>query len=183
LPAVPPVSLAPVVILACGNPSRGDDALGPMLLDRLQDWLAGEGLSTGYELIGDFQWQVEHALDLAGRRLALFLDAGQRTPAPWVLRQVQALATPTPSTHALSPEAVLAVLARIGQPAPPTFVLGVAGERFELGEGLSAAASRHAEGAFALLQALCRTPRVDAWQALATGEPGGFVRWSARDAQ
>ena len=89
------MSLAPVVILACGNPSRGDDALGPMLLDRLQDWLAGEGLSTGYELIGDFQWQVEHALDLAGRRLALFLDAGQRTPAPWVLRQVQALATPT----------------------------------------------------------------------------------------
>jgi len=96
---------------------------------------------------------------------------------------VQALATPTPSSHALSPEAVLAVLARIGQPAPPTFVLGVAGERFELGEGLSAAASRHAEGAFALLQALCRTPRVDAWQALATGEPGGFVRWSARDAE
>jgi hydrogenase maturation protease len=172
---------APVVILACGNPSRGDDALGPMLLDRLQDWLAGEGLNAGFELIGDFQWQVEHALDLAGRQLALFIDAGQRTPAPWDFRQVQAIATPTPSTHALSPEAVLAVLSRIGQQAPPTFVLGVAGERFALGEGLSAAASSHADGAFTLLQALCRTPRVDAWQAWVSGRPGDRVRGPARD--
>jgi hypothetical protein len=48
--------------------------------------LAGrsEGLADGFELIGDFQWQVEHALDLAGRRLALFIDAGERTPAPFV---------------------------------------------------------------------------------------------------
>jgi Ni,Fe-hydrogenase maturation factor len=47
------VSLAPVVILACGNPSRGDDALAPMLLDRLQNWLDQEGSEpTGYELIG-----------------------------------------------------------------------------------------------------------------------------------
>ena len=27
---------APLLILAVGNPSRGDDALGPMLLERLQ---------------------------------------------------------------------------------------------------------------------------------------------------
>jgi Ni,Fe-hydrogenase maturation factor len=31
--------LPPVLILACGNPSRGDDALGPLLLERLQNWL------------------------------------------------------------------------------------------------------------------------------------------------
>ena len=90
------MSPAPVVILACGNPSRGDDALGPILLDRLQAWLESAGcagLADDFELIGDFQLQVEHALDLIGRRLALFIDAGQQTPAPFVFRRAQAIET------------------------------------------------------------------------------------------
>ena len=159
------MSLAPVVILACGNPSRGDDALGPLLLDRLQEWLDAAGLAEGFELISDFQWQIEHALDLVGRRLALFIDAGMQTPAPLRFGPVPAIDAAIPGTHALSPAAVLAVLPRIAQPAPPAFVLCVAGECFELGEGLSTAASRHAGRAFELLQALCRSPRIDAWQA------------------
>jgi len=160
--------LPPVLILACGNPSRGDDALGPVLLDRLQTWLDGVGLAAGFELLVDFQWQIEHALDLIGRHLVLFIDAGHDTPGPFVFRQVQAgAATSDPgssSTHALSPEAVLAVLPRVvHEAAPPAFVLCVRGECFELGEGLSAAASDHAERAFERLQALCRVAEVDAW--------------------
>lgn len=164
------MSLAPVVILACGNPSRGDDALGPLLLDRLQEWLDAAGLAEGFELISDFQWQIEHALDLVGRRLALFIDAGMQTPAPLRFGAVPAIDAAIPDTHALSPAAVLAVLPRIAQPVPPAFVLCVAGECFELGEGLSTAASRHAGCAFELLQALCRSPRIDAWQACVSGD-------------
>ena len=164
------MSLAPVVILACGNPSRGDDALGPLLLDRLQDWLDGQRLAPGFELIGDFQWQVEHALDLVGRRLALFIDAGQQTPAPFIFRWAHASGRVLPSTHSLSPEAVLAVLPRIGQPVPPAFVLCVAGECFALGEGLSGAAGVHADRAFALLQELCRSPT--AWETHLTAARG-----------
>jgi hydrogenase maturation protease len=160
-----PVSVVPVVVFACGNPSRGDDALGPLLLDQLQIWLDEEGLADGFELISDFQWQVEHALDLVGRRLALFVDAGQQTPAPFAFRQVQARDSTITGTHALSPEAVLSVLARISQqPVPPAFVLCVAGASFELGDGLSAAAARNADCAFELLKNLCRVSRFDAWQ-------------------
>jgi alpha-glucuronidase len=64
---------------------------------------------------------------------------------------------------------VLAVLQRIGDQPPPAFVLCVRGESFELGAGLSAVARAHAEGAFMLLQALCRTTRVETWQACVTG--------------
>lgn len=158
--------LAPVLVLACGNPSRGDDALGPLLLERLQAWLDSAGLAAGFELIGDFQLQVEHALDLVGRHLVLFIDAGQQTPAPFVFRQLQATDVASHSTHALSPEAVLAVLPRINHEAPPpAFLLCVRGESFALGEGLSGAATRHAEAAFERLQALCRVAKLDAWQA------------------
>jgi len=165
------VPLPPVLILACGNPSRGDDALGPLLVDRLQNCLAEAGLAAGIEVLVDFQWQIEHALDLIGRHLVLFIDAGHDTPGPFVFRQAQAGAAASDagscSTHALSPEAVLAVLPRVvHEAAPPAFVLCVRGERFELGEALSPAAAGHAERAFELLQDLLRGPDVDRWQAL-----------------
>ena len=76
---------APVVVFAVGNRSRGDDALGPLLLERLAAVLDAEGRGSRFELIDDFQLQIEHALDLAGRRLALFIDAGTGTPAPFVI--------------------------------------------------------------------------------------------------
>lgn len=160
------MSIAAVVVLACGNPSRGDDALGPLLLERLQGWLENAGLADEYELISDFQWQVEHALDLVGRRLALFIDAGQDTPAPFIFRQVLALDLATSSMHSCSPETLLAVLPRIGQPvSPPAFVLCVAGEGFDLGTALSAAAATHADCAFELLKELCRAPQFREWSA------------------
>ena len=164
---MPPESLkAPVVVFACGNPSRGDDALGPLLLDRLQAWLDAEGLADGFELIGDFQLQIEHALDLAGRRLALFIDAGHETPAPFVFRQTVAVDKPGHSTHAFPPESVLAVLPRVSDEVPPpAFVLCVRGEKFELGEGLSVAASAYAEAAFVLLKQLISRPDEAAWRA------------------
>lgn len=156
---------APVVVLACGNPSRGDDALGPLLLERLRDWLAAEGLADGFALIDDFQLQIEHALDLVGRRLALFIDAGSGTPGPYVFRATLAGENTSHTTHAISPEAVLAVLPRVSDAPPPAaFVLCVRGERFALGDGLSLAAQAHAEAAFSLLRRLCRDPDVAAWK-------------------
>ena len=58
---------AGLVIFAVGNPSRGDDALGPELLARLSAWLESKGKQENVELIEDFQLQIEHALDLQDR--------------------------------------------------------------------------------------------------------------------
>lgn len=151
---------APFVIFACGNPSRGDDALGPLLLERLRGWLAAVGGAGQFELVEDFQLQIEHALDLQGRRAALFIDAGEGTPAPYALDTLPppvADAAPGPCTHALAPAAVLAVYRRVtGAEPPPAQVLCVCGDRYELGEGLSAAAAAHLEAAWAALQRYCR---------------------------
>lgn len=159
-----PVS-APLVVFAVGNPSRGDDALGPVLCGRLAEWLENEGLAGQVELVEDFQLQIEHALDLVGRELALFIDAGAGTPAPYTLGHIAPAAGIAHTTHELPPEAVLQVYRQTegGEP-PPAFVLCVRGESFELGEPLSAAAEAHAAAAFACLQRLCRAPRLDAWR-------------------
>lgn len=168
---------APVVIFAVGNPSRGDDAIGPQLLERLAAWLQKEGLAGGFELIDDFQLQIEHALDLCGRRLALFIDAGMDTPAPWRLSSVAPATGIGHTSHALAPQAVLQVYRQTeGCEPPPAFVLGVRGEQFELGSALSPAAERHVAAALALLEQLCRQPEPAAWAALATaGNAAGAV--------
>ena len=148
---------APIVVFAVGNPSRGDDAIGPELCARLEKWLAREGLSERAELIEDFQLNIEHALDLAGRELALFIDAGENTPAPYVFEQIYPAAIPSHSTHALPPQAVLQVFRQTeGREPPPSFVLCVRGECFELGEGLSAEALGRMDEAMNRLEQLIR---------------------------
>lgn len=155
---------ARVVVFAVGNPSRGDDAIGPELLGRLEKWLAKEGLAEGVELIEDFQLNIEHALDLAGRELALFIDAGENTAAPYVFERIFPAAIPSHSTHALPPQAVLQVYRQTdGQEPPPSFLLCVRGEHFELGEGLTSEALGRVDTAMALLERLMRQPTLAGW--------------------
>jgi hydrogenase maturation protease len=133
---------APWLVLAVGNPSRGDDALGPMLLDRLHD--AGGNAPADVELLADFQLQVEHALDLRGRRGVLFVDAARPgVVAQAALTRIGADETLPPASHALRPQAVLHVAQRLDGAAPPAWQLAIEGRSFALGEGLSADAERH----------------------------------------
>lgn len=148
---------APFVVLACGNPSRGDDALGPLLLARLADWLQAEGFADRFELIEDFQFQIEHALDLQGRRMALFIDAAENLPSPFVLEPVPEQATPSHSTHAITPAAVLEVARRtLGEAPPPSWQLLVLGSDFELGAPPGPLACAHLELAWPALRQFCR---------------------------
>ncbi len=158
-----------IAVFAVGNRSRGDDAIGPLLLERLAPWLAAEAPAGEFELIEDYQLQIEHALDLQGKRLVLFIDAGCGTPAPFAFYAVgPARIAVARSTHELAPQGVLQVFRQfaLAEP-PPSFVLCVRGERFELGEGLSVPAETHVEVAWRQLTRLCRQPDAALWRAMA----------------
>jgi hydrogenase maturation protease len=147
---------APILVLAVGNPSRGDDAIGPELAARIE-----ATAMPHVEVIVEFQLQVENALDLAGRERVIFVDAGAGTPAPFELRRVEAAAEFLHTSHALSPEAVLATYRRVtGEEPPQAWLLCVRGESFELGEGLSAQATARLEQA---MTALWRLAEVSLW--------------------
>jgi len=148
--------IAPTVVFAIGNPSRGDDAIGPVLAERLE----AEAL-PGIEVVVDFQLQIEHALDLEGRRLAVFVDAAVDAAPPYELRRVRPRRDHSHSSHALSPAAVLETYERCTGPAPPqAWVLAVRGDHFELGSGLSAAARANVEAAWSRLETLGRPSAV-----------------------
>ena len=98
---------APLLLFAVGNPSRGDDALGPTLLDRVSASLAPEIARGEVELLADFQLQPEHALDLVGRARVVFVDACVRAAPPFEWRPVEARRDTSTSSHAMSPSSLL----------------------------------------------------------------------------
>ncbi len=149
-----------LVVFGWGNEARGDDGLGPLLLARVA--AAGWPDVTTVE---DYQLQIEHALDIADHDCALFIDAGKDTPAPFSFREIAPRRAMAHTTHALAPEAVLDVFARIkGRAPPPAFALCLRGESFGLGEGLSAEGAARLEAAWDFVQELMRERSVAAWE-------------------
>ena len=144
-----PTACAPVLLLAAGNLSRGDDALGPLLAERIEALALPQ-----VEVKIEFQFQVENALDLSGRRAVYFIDAaaaGGANPDPVRLH-------PAPDsgccTHALAPSAVLHCAQRLGIGLPDeTYLVAIRGYEFGLGKPLSPAARANLDAAFERLAA------------------------------
>lgn len=146
-----------VLVLACGNPSRGDDALGPALIERLgskADPVPGLTL----DLLTDFQLQIEHALDLVGHDCVVFADAALTGTEPFAFELVCPETAPSITTHAMTPGAVLRVYRQVtGDEPPDCRLLAIRGYRFELGEPLSPLAQANLEAAAAFLRVWLRT--------------------------
>lgn len=153
-----------LLVFAYGNPSRGDDAVGPLLLEHLEKRTRNAG-AYRIELIGDFQLQVEHALDLKGRDLVLFVDASVASPAPFDFSEIEPRRDNSYTSHAMTPQSVLDVYGKIlrSQP-PPSFLLSIRGESFELGASLSSAAREHLDAACTFVDRLLASPQPDSWR-------------------
>lgn len=147
------------MVIAVGNRSRGDDALGPLLLERIA------ARFPEIRALDDFQLQIEHALDLGDADLALFIDAATGLDQPFAFTEIAPAGDPAVFTHALSPSAVLDVFRRIEhRPPPPAFVLALRGDNFALGAPASDDALLALEAAWRFIQPLLMTPDVAYWR-------------------
>jgi hydrogenase maturation protease len=158
-----------LLIFGFGNPARGDDALGPLLLERLESrskWECEEYLT-------DFQLQVEHALDLQGRDLVLFIDAHLSCCPPFRLQALSPAHDLSYTTHAMSPASLLQVYLQVfGVSPPPSFLLSIRGMSFELGDGLSTEAQCHLEAALKFAERLVASADPLGWREQCNrGEP------------
>ena len=150
----------PILVFGYGNLSRGDDALGPLLLEGIEESCDLDAI----EILTDFQLQVEHALDLENRKLVLFVDASVSCQSAYGFSQLQAAKDKSYTTHAMSPAAVLQVYQSIKkQDPPPCFLLSLQGISFELGEDLSPQAQNNLDQAVQFAQQLLNNTELVYW--------------------
>jgi hydrogenase maturation protease len=159
------VSAPRVLVIGYGNPSRGDDAIGPELIRLLEEEQANRPDWFHVGLLTDFQLQVEHAADLLDCDLALFADACADCPAPCRLSRLEPARDHSYTSHAMSPAAVLWAFAEAyGRAPPPAYLLAVAGEQFALGAPMTAPAQANLAAARALAVRLLDHPRPERWE-------------------
>ncbi len=142
-----------LLVFGYGNPGRGDDALGPAFVERLEQ--ADTAVAGDIECLTDMQLQVEHVTDLCGRAMLLFVDADASCPPPFRLSRIHAERDGSYTSHAMSPGALLYAYRQVyGAEAPPAYLLRIRGYGFALGEPLGRQAAANLEAAMALADRL-----------------------------
>ena len=139
----------PILVFPYGNPSRGDDALGPAMYELIEEQQQKAGLLNDVALLTDFQLQIEHATDLQHRQRVVFIDASLTASPPYEFHPVLPAQDLSYTTHAMSPAAILSVYQQIYRRSPPSaYMLSIRGYTFELGEPLSSRAGSNLQTAF-----------------------------------
>ena len=150
---------APTLIFTWGNPSRGDDALGPQLYDLLK----AENLHD-IDVLTDFQLQIEHVMDLEDRERVLFIDASMSAHEPYEFFRLQAGQDDSYTTHAMSPQSLLAVYEHVNKRAPPpAFMLSIRGYEFDLGSPISRKAAANLSEAISFIRPKLTSARKQDW--------------------
>ena len=149
-----------LLLFGYGNPGRGDDALGPVLIERIARLNI-----AGVTCQNDMQLQVEHVADLSGCDLALFVDADMACAEPFEFSEIIAAKDDSYTTHAMTPAALLHSYRQVyGADAPPAFLLRIRGYDFELGDNLTAQAAANLDQAERLVCDLCADVSLQRWR-------------------
>jgi hydrogenase maturation protease len=118
-----------VLIIGYGSPIRGDDAIGPLVADRLQN----EGLPDGVDVISRHILTAELVADLVEHDRVVFLDAAVDGPPGEVrCRQLGPDASAMSTmAHFLDPRELLAWCETLYGQVPETFLVSACGASFE----------------------------------------------------
>lgn len=153
-----------LTVLAWGNESRGDDAIGAILARRI---LALE--DPGIDVVEDHQLNIEHVMDIKDDVPVLFVDASVAIESDFELEKLVPQRDDSISTHSISPVALLDLYQQtLGRPAPDAYLLHVCGHRFELGEDISETSKTSLDRAWRFLSGVFSSPR-DQWRACFEG--------------
>ena len=130
--------LKPVLVFAYGNISRGDDALAPLLLERIKQSNISQIAGHPLNFLTEYQIQIEHVTDMLGCERILLIDADQLITSDYSFYTVQAQLETSYTTHGMTPSTLLHTFKQVyHKPAPVTSMLAIRGSSFKLGQGLS----------------------------------------------
>ena len=121
-----------VLVIGYGNTLRGDDAVGPILAERLRGELRTEGILV----LTCHQLTPELASDVAACERVIFIDASTEVPAGEIeCRPLTPLPCDAASlVHTMSPEQLLALAQLVYGCAPQATLVSVGALRFDFGD-------------------------------------------------
>ncbi|MGC8635048.1 MAG: hydrogenase maturation protease [Candidatus Limnocylindrales bacterium] len=130
-----------VLVLACGDPTRGDDAAALLAADRLRAGPSGRTVAA-VEIRPVGQLEPDDLADLGPAARVVVIDTVRGIPAGTIVRRSLSelpKGGPSPrSSHLLPLRDVLALVEVLRGSLPEGAFVGLGGETFELGAGLSA---------------------------------------------
>lgn len=124
------------LVLARGNPQRGDDAAGLEVANGLRSGLC----DPATEVFSHQQWMPELAEQISKAELVIFVDASADLPPGTIACQKLQPAPHSPRsiTHQTSPESLLRLARELyGQHPADAYLVTIGGASFELSEKLS----------------------------------------------
>lgn len=127
------------IVIGLGNPERGDDAIGRIVLARLRDLLPAD-----IALIEESGETAALLARLEGAAAAYLIDACTSGAAPGTLHRIDAAVTPWPralrscSTHGLGLTEALELARALGSLPARCIVYAIEGATFALGAPVSA---------------------------------------------
>jgi hydrogenase maturation protease len=136
-----------VLIIGFGNPLRGDDGVGPIVVSRLSR------LHSGAECVTTMQLHPEHAELMRGRDVVIFVDASVDAVHVMVNPVDQESGENWQAGHSDTP-AGLTALCRAMYPDPPerVYLLEIPARSLEFGEHLTARTRQDASEAETLIR-------------------------------
>lgn len=144
--------MADTLVIGIGDPLRGDDGAGQAVIQRLR-----QRPPAGAELLCHWGEGTGLMALWRGRRRLVLVDAMVCAAPPGSLRCFDAAELPPAglfpySTHRFGVVEALRLAAVLGELPRELLVVGIAGERFEAGSGLSPAVAQGVDQAAEIVQ-------------------------------
>jgi hydrogenase maturation protease len=154
--------MTPALLLACGNPLRGDDGFGGWLASRAQERF----VSNQLEVVASRQFTPEMAEPISRADTVIFLDCSA-TSEPGQISLLAVEATTKPArlmTHHMSPESLLWMSQELyGRVPRVAYLITVGGESFKMEEGLSDTVRSAAPAALRMIGEMVQAAKVRRW--------------------
>ncbi len=156
----------PILIFGYGNISRGDDALAPLLIERLEQQHALHYCGHPVRFLTEYQIQIEHILDMQGCQRVLLIDAHQALERAYHFELLEPRQETSYTTHGVTPSTLLSIYQQtLHQAPPPSYLLALQGEAFNLGENLSPLAEQSLQQAYEFCTAILKQEDFSCWDA------------------
>ncbi len=148
-----PATIVQTLVIAYGNPLRGDDGIGPAAAEIVDSWqLPNTKVLTVHQLVPE----LIDVMQDTGR--VLFVDAGANTETPYQAVRIEPKKSRRLLGHYESPANVLALMYQLTGRVPTAWQLSIAAESFAHGEALSSKVRDNLRAALGWIRAFLAEP-------------------------